>query len=127
MTTSSANMVRRGQSGHQLLAQFGHFYSSVVASWLMSDNKRHWVIFERSPNPTDAFMDYLEGYASSIDMYSVCSRPYRSSYDIGSVVDNFWKVAADYAASADAYAQHKDALAGSAKGRYGKGFGTKGN
>jgi len=65
----------------------------------MSERRRHRFRFDPLQHPSDAFMDYLEGYASSMDMYSICPRYTLERHDIGSVVEDFWQVAVDLAAS----------------------------
>ena len=97
----------------------------AVMSWLMSHRKSYW--FDPMQNPSDAFVEYLEGYASSLDIYSVCSRKPLGQPDISSVVDDFWKVAADYAESTDEHAKNRARLSW-LKGIDidGQGTGTKG-
>lgn len=56
-------------------------------SWIMSHNRRSWPIFRRTDDPSDAFMDYLEGYASTMDIYQLYPRP--PHRDVSSVVDDF--------------------------------------
>ena len=64
-------------------------------SQLMSQHKHAWFKFDPLKNPSESFLDYLEGYASSMDMFPVCSRREEQPDDIGSVVDNFWRISLD--------------------------------
>lgn len=64
-------------------------------SEMMSPTKRLTAAFHPLKSPSDAFMDYLEGYASSLDMFPVCSRADDEHHDIGALVDDFWQVSMD--------------------------------
>ena len=65
----------------------------------MSTSRNAWFTYDPMQNPSEAFMDYLEGYASSLDIYTVCSRHPAWQPNVGNVLDDFWRVAADYNAS----------------------------
>jgi hypothetical protein len=80
-----------------------HYLS--VLSWLMSDDRRRY-LFDPLKDPTESFLDYLEGYASAMDMYPVCSRYLADhrEYTLGSRhldswVEQFWRDVADDMAS----------------------------
>ena len=70
----------------------------------MSQQKHSWFKFDPLKDPSESFLDYLEGYASALDMFPVCSRREEQHNDIGSVVDNFWRISADLQQSAS---EHK--------------------
>jgi hypothetical protein len=65
----------------------------------MSDDRKRWYRFDPDRAPSDAFMEYLEGYASAFDMYPVCSRaPVVSNYHL--LLDDFWRQLAEDVADA---------------------------
>jgi hypothetical protein len=65
----------------------------------MSDDRKRWYRFDPDRPPSDAFMEYLEGYASAFDMYPVCSRsPVISNYQV--LLDEFWRQLAEDVADA---------------------------
>jgi hypothetical protein len=65
----------------------------------MSDDRKRWYRFDPDRPPSDAFMEYLEGYASAFDMYAVCSRaPVVSDYHL--LLDDFWRQLAEDVADA---------------------------
>jgi hypothetical protein len=71
----------------------------------MSDDRRRY-LFDPSKDPTESFLDYLEGYASAMDMYPICSRYLadHGEYILGSRhldfwVERFWRDVADDMAS----------------------------
>jgi hypothetical protein len=66
----------------------------------MSSESRRRFAFDPLKSPSDAFMDYLEGYASAFDFYSVCSRPIAPN--IHSLVDEFWRATQDFSHEAAA-------------------------
>ena len=101
------------------------FTDWAVVSWIMSHRTRYWPLFEQMQDPSIAFVEYLEGYASSMDIYPVCSRNLSGHHNIGSVVDDFWQVAADYAASVDECARRRALLSGLKELDDGQGSGSK--
>lgn len=61
----------------------------------MTKQSKRLLTFNPLQNPSDAFMDYLEGYASAYDIFPVCSRHDGEHDDILSVVDEFFRVSVD--------------------------------
>ena len=71
----------------------------LLLGWIMSDGWRSRFKFNPLKNPSESFMDYLEGYASSLDIYPTCGRRELSQRDIDTLAEEFWQIARDFSAS----------------------------
>lgn len=74
----------------------------LLVSWLMSETRHTRFQFDPLKNPSESFLDYLEGYASAFDLYPVCSRHLFRHRDMGLLVDEFWQIAHDLSQEAEA-------------------------
>jgi hypothetical protein len=56
--------------------------------------------FDPRQSPSDAFLDYLEGYASAFDLYQVCPRQTFDTANFARFADEFWRLYAKELADA---------------------------
>ena len=66
---------------------------------LMSEGWRSRFKWNPLRNPSESFLDYLEGYASSFDIYAVCRRRELSSREIDVLAEEFWHYWQEHSAS----------------------------